>query len=339
MDMSTDVLTKRHFGRKNDKVVLLMRKFLFLIFGLFAWQNLSAQDKIITVSGDTILCRIISTSGNHMVYEQPADKNHISGKVIPLDNVAEFFRATDIQPSNEMYISRAPKPKQPWLLSLSAGRAHMPWLLEDVTDEYVENDDYEKLDNGFVLNASVHYLITNHVGFGVHYSFFTSGFNSRKPAMISSFPLYTDADIRERQYVNYAGLSAVFRQFLDNNRKFSLSETLSGGFLFYRDENQGKIFMPYSYFNAIPSDFRYVYSNSLVTGNAFGATIGLSAEYKILPYLSVGIGGSFLYGNLSKASGEYRTSEGGNMKFSDEELEKSVHLSRIDYSLVVRFQL
>ena len=276
------------------KYLFTVRKLLFLLLVLFAWQTLSAQDKIITTSGDTILCHIVSASRT---------------------------------------------PEHPWLLSLSVGGGHMPWLLENVAEESADN--YKNFNNGFALNATAHYLITNNIGFGVQYSFFTSGIKNSNPTMINSFPLYTSSDVLERQYINYAGLSVVFRQFLDNDRKFSLSQTVGGGLLLYRAESQSKIFT-YNYsgiYQQYYAQFQYINQNELVTGNTFGATIGISAEYKILPYLSVGIGGSFLYGSLSKINGEYKNSDSGSGKFAGEKLDNPLNLSRIDYSLVLRFQL
>ena len=321
-----------------------MRKIFFLSFVFFMQLTLSAQDKVITTSGDTILCRIVSVSNDRIIYEQQIDKKQISGKTILLSDIVEYFREPSKQLSNEIYILQTtPIPEHPWLLSLSVGGAHLPWLLENVVDESAENGDYKKLDKGFALTANVHYLITDYAGFGVQYSFFTSGHKSNYPTMIESYyPVYSNLDICEHQYINYAGLSVILRQFLDKNRKLSLSETLSGGLLFYRAENQYKIFFPYyTYgYQDYYGQFRYISANTLITGNTFGATFGISAEYKILPFLSVGVGGNFMYGNLSKVSGTNKTSYSSTTeKFTDEKLENPVNLSRIDYSLVVRFQL
>jgi hypothetical protein len=303
------------------------------------WQVLSAQDRIITVKGDTIFCRIVSMSDNHIVYEQHAGEKQVSGKIIQLSEVAEYFRAPVTKSYDEIYISRTPE--HPWLFSLSLGGGHMPWLLENVEEESAGK--YKNFSNGLTLNATVHYLITNNIGFGVQYSFFTSKIKNNDPAMISSFPLYTSSDTRERQYINYAGLSVIFRQFLDNKRKFSFSETLGGGLLLYRAEEQSKMFMPYYdsgiYQQNYYGQVKYVNQNSLITGNTFGATIGISAEYKILPNLSIGIGGGFLYGSLSKINSKYKDSISGKVNSESMKPDNSLNLSRIDYSLVLRFQL
>ena len=306
-------------------------------------QLASAQDKIITTSGDTILCRIVTVANNHIVYEQQADKKQISGKMILLGDVAEYFRAPAKQSSNEIYVLRPPE--QPWLLSVSVGGAYLPWLLENIEDEYAESSDYKKLDNGFALNASIHYLITQHIGFGVHYSFFTSGYKNNYPTVVEpSYPIYSNSTNRERQYINYAGISVIFRQFLDRNQKISLNETLGGGLLLYRNESQSRIYSPYYSYPSysIPSyhsPFQDISQNILITGNTFGANVGISAEYKILPYMSVGIGGNFMYGKLSEVNVEYKTSMVGSKKSTNVKLENPLKMSRIDYSFVVRFDL
>jgi len=320
-----------------------MRKILFLSFILLVQLTLSAQDKIITTSGDTIFCRIVSVSDNHLVYEQQADKKHASGKTISFGDVAEYSRVSTVPPSKEISSSRTPE--QPWLLSLHVGGAHLPWLLESMGGEYAENDDYKKYAKGFALNANAYYLVTQHVGFGIQYSFFTSGHKGIYPTRMGQSYVYSNSDIRERQYINYAGISAIFRQFLDKGKKFSLSETLGGGLLLYRSESQSKIFIPNDHYFFVNSQyynynlFTYISQNALTTGDTFGATFGISAEYKILPCLSAGIGGSFMYGSLSKISGKYENSMGSQNRTTGHKLKTPFKLSRIDYSLVLRFNL
>ena len=314
-----------------------MRKMFLLPLALCLQITMLAQDKIVTISGDTILCRIVSISNDHIVYEQQIDKKNILGKTILLSEVGEYFREPYTQLTNGLFSSRAPE--KVWLLGLSVGGGHLPWLLENVTEESAGNSDYKKMDDGFALNANVHYLVTQNVGFGIQYSFFTSGYKGNYPTMIElSYPIYSNSTIRERQYIHYAGISVLFRQFLDGNHKFSLNETFGGGLLLYRAESQSSTFLPYTtgFYTTSFSNFS---QNALVTGQTFGASLGISAEYKILPYLSVGFGGNLLYGKLSKAGGEYKTSFGDFGKFSDQDLDNPLKLSRIDYSLLIRFHL
>lgn len=319
----------------NKTIVFFLLTWIFCTAGL-------AQDKIITIRQDTIMCRIVSVSGSHIVYEQNAENEYVIGKTISLGDVAEYYRDSQVSEVYRLKKRSSWIPEKRWLLSLSAGGAYFPWLLENAAPEYSENEDYKKLSKGLALNATIHYLITGFVGAGIQYSFCTSGYESNSPLMIESFyPIYSTSYVYERQYINYAALSFVFRQFLDRNRKFSFNETLSGGLLLYRIEDQNSLFLPYYgsgiHYGSPP--LQKVRQNTLITGNTFGATVGISAEYKLLPYLSIGIGGNFMYGNLSKMNNEYKNSMGEERKIIDQELANFLKVSRIDYSLVLRFNL
>ena len=317
-----------------------MRKILFLSLVLFIQLSLFAQDKIITQNGDTILCKIISVSDNRIIYEQKDDKSYISGKIISLDEVAEYYKESSTQLSKKMGFSR--RPQKPWLLSLSFGGGHLPWLLENMPENSAEYSDYKKLDDGLSLNTSLHYFITKNIGFGVHYSFFKSQIKNNYLSEIeSSYPIYSNSSFHECQYINYIGESVIFRQFLDRKNKFSFSETLSAGILIYRGESQNSIFLPNSsgYGYGGYGGYSDASQNILITGIAFGLSGGVSAEYKILPFMSVGIGGNFMFSKLTNASGEINNSYGSSNKYTNEKLDNPINLSRIDYSFVIRFHL
>jgi hypothetical protein len=290
----------------------------------------AAQDKIITTSGDTVVCRIVSISDSHIIYEQQSDDKSISGKTISLAEVSEYARTSDNPPS--ITAKKAILPERPWLFSLSGGGSWMPWLLKNAEEDVPEDSNFNQ---GFSLSASAHYLLRDYIGFGVQYSFFTSGYESDAPMMIESYlPTYTNSYIKERQYVNYVGASVIFRQFLDRNHKLTLNETLGGGLLMYRAESQSTVFIPMDYYGYGGN----MSQNALITRNSFGATAGISVEYKVLPFLAVGVGGNFMYGRLSKINGKAKDSTGYAEELSDFELENPINLSRIDYSLMLRFQ-
>jgi len=315
-----------------------MRKIcVYLLIFVFLF-SLKAQDKIITTKKDTVFCKIVSISPSRIFYEQ-IESNRIVGKSISLDDVAEYFRkeqatsAIQSTPDN----LRVPKriklpPAHPWILGVSVGRSRMPWLLSNIDDQNLANN-YQKLKNGIHLDASVHYLLTDWIGAGLQYSYFSSKYVGNNIRLIeASYPIYITDNNKVRQYINYIGPSVLFQQYLDQKRKFKLSETLSEGLMFYRNEEQMSLSMPSS---------TYYYTNNynvLSTGMSLGSMIGISAEYYLFPYMSVGIGGKFMYSKLSKMSSEMRSAE-TTQKFNDQKLEYPLNLSRIDYSLVLRFHL
>ena len=177
-------------------------------------------------------------------------------------------------------------------------------------------------------------MFSSSIGFGLQYSFFGSGYHGDSFQTIDqTYPIYLIANIKTRQYVNYVGPSVLFQQFLDPNHKLKLSETLSVGVLSYRNEEQFSM--------DIPSSSSYTTSSYNVLGNGLtiGGRLGCSVEYLVLPYLSVGVGGSFLYGQLSTMNLEYRDSGGNSESIPNQKLDNSLNLSRFDYGLVLKFHL
>jgi hypothetical protein len=76
----------------------------------------------------------------------------------------------------------------------------------------------------------------------------------------------------------------------------------------------------------------------LFTGNTLSAKIGLAAEYKWNSKVSVGVGGDFIWALLKKASIETRGSNDYSSSTEDQELSDPMNLSRIDYSIVLRYK-
>lgn len=310
-----------------------MRKLLILFVFLLSLSALKSQDKIITHQGDTILCKIVSVNATHISYELKTDNEYVVGKSILIENVKEYIRIPE-EPSNDSYVyikrkQLQKKPAHPLLFTLSPGGSYLPWLLDFVGGNY--SNEYKDLNKGLHVNSSLHYLFNTLVGAGFQYSFFTSGFNGSVPVYIGSmYPVYSVAESRNRQYINYVGGSGILQQFLDKSHKFQLSETLSAGLVMYREESQTTFDFPDT-----SGDFTTQTLNSLTEGMTFGATLGISAEYYIQPKFSVGVSGDFMYAELRKASAEMKSTYGGHSSNSGK-LSSPINLSKIDYSLFFR---
>lgn len=299
-----------------------MKRLLFLCVLIILGAMVNAQDKIITIGQDTLHCRIVSIGSGHISYEQESANGYMVEKSIPMEQVATYFRMSKSTPNISW------RPDRPWLFSIHAGGSWMPWLLKDVEDA----PGYEKkLAKGFHLNASGYYLITRFFGAGIQYSFFHSGVEGEYPTDFNlNYPIYMMTSGKEEQYVNYIGTSVIFQQYLDKNKKIQLSETLSEGVIFYRCESQTSMTYPSS------SVYDTHNSNALITGWTFGATFGISVEYSVLPYLSIGCGGNFLFGSLKVVNIERKDSQGSKDKMKGTELDDPLKISRIDYSFVLR---
>ena len=243
-----------------------------------------------------------------------------------MNQVAAYYRSKG---NNTPFMSA----KKTWLLSTSSGIGHMPWLLNSFNDSEI-NDDYQKVKVGVQLTTQAHYLINQSVGMGVRFSFFTSGINDNFITELNpTYPLYSYAYLRERHYTNYTGASLLFRQAIGSSQRLSLTETISGGMLFYRGESQSTQNIPYS------SGYSYLAQNYLIEGNTVGAYFGLTAAYQILPDISIGGGVDFMYGMIKKVDIYYKNSTNSIQQADNYVLPTPLNISRLNYSLSLLISL
>lgn len=302
-----------------------MQKPFFLCLFAILTTLVNAQDIIITTGQDTINCRIVSIGNERISYEQKSSDGYLVGRSIPVEEVGSYLREPQSSP-----ITSYRRPQRSFLFRFNPGGSWMPWLFEDVEDA---SDPEEKLAKGFHLNASLHYLFSSCMGAGVQYSFFRSSAKNEYQEEHSPFPdfNYSISSVKEKQYINYVGASLIFRQFLDNNKKIQLSGVVSGGVVSYRGESKlsSDLFTnPYYSRSGL---------NTLITGRTFGATAGFSVEYFLSPSISVGLGGSLLYGRLNEVDVKERSYIWNNYFDAKEsvKLDDPVKISRIDYSLAL----
>ena len=318
-----------------------MKKLIFGFLIFMPLQMISGQDKIITIQKDTIHCRIISVSSTHIQYEQNIDE-YMVGKFMPTEQVLEYYRnpkTSEISPHDRID-KRALKPSSRWIIGIYPGRGS---LLESTTDDEKsmidmgipksQAVDYNKqLKHGWSINGDIHYMFSDYFGLGAKYSLFTSSVQKDLTIAVTSiFPEYLCMGMKENQYIHYAGPSVIFRQWLDENHKFQLTETLSAGYVHYRDETR----MDHNQYTFI---YQNMYGpvalyNILAESNTWGAHVGFSADYYPVPWLSVGVNAGFMYARLTKA--DMSTKEmTETVEFDKKDY---TYLTRIDYSLGIRF--
>lgn len=311
-----------------------MNKFVLLPFFLLLFINAKAQDKIITLNRDTIHCTIRGIGNERITYELKNKDGSVTGRFISLSEVVEYTRSPRSKINSNEHKLKTSRlehiPESRWNFGLNAGRSTMPWYFDNLQSSSTLPNFYKELKTGYHLNADAHYLITDFLGVGAEYSFFiksTSG-NIQREYYTSTFLMMSE---EYNQYINYLGLSVFFQQHPDPKQKFILRESISAGVLLIQLENQ------ITYPNIDYSGYTDIVTNSLFTGKSFSAKLGLTAEYKLLKFLSVGLGGDFIWCSLKKASFEAKGSNNYSTSSDDQELTKPMNLSRIDYSFVLRF--
>lgn len=319
---------------------------LFLVFGAAA----NAQDKIITIKHDTIVCRIVSVNAERISYEQKTSDQQFVGKSIPMSEVLHYLRSGETDRFERMVPEKAKRerPVHRWLFSLQGGLAHSFTDYDDYKKYLLSTgnpasgaDDYiGKIKSGTHINASLHYLLSSYIGLGVDYNLFHS---AAKGEFLApgygdiNVPLYTRMVLDEKLYIHFAGPSVLFQQFPDARKKIRISQTLSPGMVMFRGESRNIQLLPFGGKSA-GSDYPnsstsyYGKANSLITGSTFGAKGSLSIHYSFTPQLSAGLAGNFMWGNLHKISTKNATAE-----FEDQELGDPTNISHIDYGLIIRY--
>ncbi|HZL10641.1 MAG TPA: hypothetical protein VFC65_11645 [Prolixibacteraceae bacterium] len=323
---------------------------LLLIFSFFvSLAAAKAQDKIITIKQDTIECRIVSVNAERISYEQKTSDKHFVGKSISISDVLQYFRTEKTDSFGEIIDHEKTKRERPehcWLFSFQGGLAHSltdysdfkNLMLNSGSSESEATNYIRKLENGYHINTSLHYLVTTFFGFGVDYNLF---YSASKGEFLSqgygemNLPLYSNLGLDERLYIHFAGASVLFQQFPDKKRRIKISETISPGIVLFRDESRGSEFQFYwggnDSYSGQPPQY-YDQANSITKSTTFGAKGGLSIEYGITPQLSAGLAGNFMWAELHKFSVKSLTSD-----TKDQKLEKPINISHIDYGFTVRY--
>lgn len=311
-----------------------MNKFTLLPIFLLLFFSAKAQDRIISISHDTIHCTILSINNESIRYELKNKDGSAVGKFMNLSQVAEYTRYPQLEnnskPRKLKTSETANVSENLWCLGLNIGGSTMPWYFDNTQSSDAMPDYYNKLKTGFHINTSAHYMITGFLGVGAEYSFFKTSISGSMPSQYST-SMFLMASEKYHQYINYLGPSVLLVQHLDMRRKFILSESFSVGAMFMRLENQN------TYPNVDSSGYSDVTNNSLFTGNSLSAKLGLIAEYRLYRNVSVGLGGDFIWCSLKKAKFESRGSNDNNSSTQNQELANALNLSRIDYSFVLRY--
>lgn len=317
------------------------KKGIIAFIMLLAFTYAHGQDKIVTIQKDTIYCKIVSISLKLIKFEQQDNNRTTISASIPIEQVKEYSlgsRSQETSPQTKTYtpVKQMENPFPRWRLGFQGGGSYLFNSLESprqamrdlgVPAQQVDYF-YNQLRKGKTAGADIYYLITNSFGVGLKYSYFTS-------SVLTSYSVETadNANVTEQEkfFMHYAGPSFFFRQWLSGNHKFSLNEEISVGYILYSDKT---LFDPsqYLFINPQTNDPQ---QSTLTKGNNFSGTFQLSLEYYPLSWLSISLNGGF----VPVIFRSLKTSDNGNAENTVVYLgkENQLNLSRIDYSLGVRF--
>lgn len=329
-----------------------MKNIFLILFFTATVLTAKSQDKIITLKNDTIDCRIVSANAERIVFEQKISENRTIGKSIAASEVLQYYRSarSDNSINLDFHKDTWEHPENRWLFSLQGGASHSfnkysdfrNLLISNGNSDSEANDYIRKLKNGYFVNPYFHFLVTNFLGIGADYSYYHSEAEGEfivKAWDVSghNIPFYNTLTQDEKMFVHFAGGSILLLQNLGENKKIRLSENISPGIVFFRDESRSTEYQEFwgsndHYAGQVPH--YYDYANAVSTSKSFGLKGGLSLEYRISPKFSTCITGNIVFSKLHKIS-----INSSKYDIENQDLEIKINISRLDYGISIRYNL
>ena len=304
---------------KSPKTITV--KILFITwFFLTLLTDAFSQDKIITLNNDTIECKITRISRNTIYFNLFTSGIRTAGS-LPLSSVRNYsISATVI--TDEKKIPDIISTDR-LRLGISGGAGYLTSSSEKaeeaLTGQGIEPGKaasyYKNLRTGWSANADLTYMITPELGTGIKYRFFYTsgsldGFFDPQDGIHLIYGTYG-----ETIFVNYFGALFSYQQYIGSNDAFRLYSAFSLGMATYRNEAE------------------YINTYYLMTGRNLGTEGTAGLEYFITDHISLGADLCAFYSTLKKI----RMTDGINTSNIDLDKENYENLTRIDFSVGIRF--
>lgn len=262
----------------------MTRKLIVLIFSLLVVVLTYGQDRIITVSGDTILCRVLRQGPSVVSFEQVQGESRTTSRI---DRSQVSFIETGIygpEPGDErlaegrLDLSFSGGPS--WLTASTKeakAQAMQLGLTQAQADSY-----YRQLKFGWSGAANAHWMVAYGTGAGIQYRFFTTGAEEWATFDPQDGQNLWYGKMKETIYIQYAGPSMKTYAPLGRSRHLMVHSALSAGWMFYRNEVSA------------------LNSFSLVTGNNFGYSLEAGLDCFITPRIALGLKLSLFASKMKK---------------------------------------
>ncbi len=293
---------------------------VFLLLGLGFFLSASAQDRIITVSNDTIDCKINRVTAQSIQFMQVSGgvktKSSISRKDVQSWQVSESVEPENSFNTNVFQTER-------WRFSITGGGGYRIASTKE-TRKNLENrgipsseiDSYFKqVKTGAKAAGQVHYLIWENYGLGIDYQFHHSSGSLHGTVDPGDTFTFIYGKFTDNIYTNYVGLSLYMQHWI--NPKFKFYGQVSSGLTLFREESV------------------IIYTPILITGKAYGGNSEFGVEYFVGKKISVAISAGLFQSSVSKI----KVNNGINIQDVKLEKEQMEGLSRVDIGAGLRFYL
>ncbi|MBE0673375.1 MAG: hypothetical protein IH591_01815 [Bacteroidales bacterium] len=301
-----------------------MNRILLLTVFMFALTlNGISQDLIITLSNDTIDCRITKVTRSDIFFELTTMGIRSEGR-LPLLGILNYTVSPGLNQSATNTILQ-PASYHKLRIGINGGGGYLYGSAESAVAQMVSwgipqdqaESYYTHLKKGIYGSGDVTWMLRPGIGLGIRYKFFdtsgrTEGYFDPQDGEIIFF-----SEFQEHIYVNFAGVSFFYGQKLGAAQRLMVYCAYAAGMSYYRDEA------------------RLFYGNILITGKSFGMDGSIGFEYHIRPGVSVGTEVSSFSSILRKV----KMTDGSETETLSLEKENYENLSRFELSLGLRFYL
>jgi hypothetical protein len=290
-----------------------MKKVFIILICIFCSSGLLAQDLIVTVYGDSILCKITKvTSGN--VYFTWKQNNEYSSSYFPRSGVKSY----KYNFSNETIILKEEKVTEsefkPILIAFDGGFSFtLARLDESIPDELT--DYYQDLKTGANINAGITYYLEETLGIGIKYQCFMTS-NYLDNAYVTSPSGSTGYGVlSDHLRISFYGPSITFRT-LKGHHPSTYYLTYYAGYARYMDD--AIRINPYK-----------------ITGNTIAMGLDAGIDLEVAENFAIGFQASFLAGGIRK----FKVDDGNSIRTVNLEKGSYESLYRIDLSIGLRLKL
>ena len=291
-----------------------------IILGLGCCMPAFAQDRIVTVSNDTIDCKINRVSPQSIYFTRfrgdVKTKSGISRKDIL------SWQVNETEPSaGNTAASIYQNPK--WRLSVTGGGGYRLASTKEARQRLENqgipqkevNSYFRHLKTGTKAAGQVHYMFWENYGLGIDYQLHNSSGSLYGTVDPGDTYTFVYGKFSDDIFTNYVGLSLFMQQWI--NPKFKFFGLVSSGLTMFREESV------------------IIYTPLLITGKAYGGNTEFGVEYFFGKKVSVALSAGFFQSTVSKI----KLNNGSNTQTVKLEKEQMEGLSRIDLGTGLRFYL
>ncbi len=280
-----------------------------------------SQDKIITITNDTIDCKITRITRNTIFFDLITNSVKTSGS-LPVSKVLNYtISATGVTADKQKSLSS--NQFERFRLGINGGAGYMlasPEKAEEaMTSQGIDASKaksyYRNLKTGWLANADLTFMITPDMGTGFKYKFFYTSGNVEDYFDLQDGVHLIYTNYGERIFVNYYGPMAYYQRYLNAAETYRITTTFSFGLTTYRNEAE------------------YLNEYLLLTGRNLGTDYSINLEYFITDNLSLGAELSAFYSILRKV----KITDGTTTQTLDLDKESYENLSRLELSIGIRF--